>query len=112
MKTALILTSLLFVAACAGTMQTASISEAYKKYDDQEYKRTLELIARAENSKAMTPETKAELTFLKAKTYEGLGETDQAVTLYTYLKEQHEDSQYSYLADKQLEVLQKNNYSP
>ncbi len=103
MRNIFIFTCVLFITACASTIHTASISEAYKKYDAQEFKRTLELISIAENSKQTTPETKAELTFLKAKTYESMGETSKAVALYRYVKEQHANSQYSYLASKKLE---------
>jgi len=108
MRTLFILFSAIFISACAGVIQTASISEAYKKYDDQQYTRTLELISRAENAKSITDETKAELTFLKANTYESLGQTYKAVALYNYLEEQHTKSQYSYLASKKLEAMQNN----
>lgn len=95
-------TCVFFMTACASTIHTASISEAYKKYDAQEFKRTLELISMAENSKKTTLETKAELTYLKAKTYESMGETGKAVALYKYITEQHANSQYSYLSSKKL----------
>ena len=83
-------------------IQSASVSEAYKKYELQEFERTLELITRAENARVTTPEVKAELTYLKARTHEGLGEQEIANTLYGYLAEQHRDSQYGYLASKKL----------
>jgi hypothetical protein len=83
-------------------IQSASVSEAYKKYELQKFERTLELITRAENARATTPEVKAELTYLRARTYEGLGEQEIACTLYEYLAEQHRDSQYGYLASKKL----------
>ena len=99
----------LFMSACSGILQTASISEAYKKYESQQYRQTLTLIARAENAKSVAPETKAELTFLKAKTYEEIGQTDKAMALYFYLKEQHRGSQYSYLANQKLEKMKINS---
>ena len=42
----------LSIGACASLIQTASISEAYKHYERQQYDRTLELISQAENAKA------------------------------------------------------------
>ena len=102
MQKVLLLTLTLFVTACASTIQSASISEAYKKYKLQEFERTLELITRAENAKEPTPEMKAELTYLKAQTRESLGQQKLANTLYEYLVEKHKDSQYSYLASKKL----------
>jgi len=103
--TIIMLIGVLFVMACSSTIQTATISEAYKKYGAQKYSQTLALISRAEKAKTLTPEIKAELTFLKAKTYEGLGQTIKAKALYSYLKQEHKDSQYSYLANKKLEAL-------
>lgn len=102
MKKTLLLTLILFVSACANMIQSVSISDAYKKYERQEFERTLELITRAENTKETTPEMKAELTYLKAQTHESLGQHKIANTLYEYLVEEHKDSQYGYLASKKL----------
>lgn len=102
MKKVLLLALTLFVTACASTIQSASLSEAYKKYELQEFERTLELITRAENAKEPTPEMKAELTYLKAQTHESLGQQKIAHTLYEYLAEEHKGSQYGYLASNKL----------
>jgi len=98
----LLLVSTLFLASCSSMIQSASVSEAYKNYELQKFERTLELITRAENARATTPDVKAELTYLKARTHEGLGEQKIANALYEYLAEQHRDSQYGYLASKKL----------
>ena len=98
----LVLALTFFVTACAGMIQSASVSDAYKKYERQEFERTLELITRAENVKETTPEMKAELTYLKAQTHESLGQQEIANTLYEYLAERHKYSQYGYLASKKL----------
>ena len=103
-KKILLLALTLFVTACASTIQSASISEAYKKYELQQFEQTLELITRAENARETSPEMKAELTYLKAQTHEGLGQQKIANTLYEYLVKQHKDSQYGYLASKKLNV--------
>ncbi|MEH6516208.1 MAG: hypothetical protein V7742_05965 [Halioglobus sp.] len=92
----------LSLGACASLIQTASISEAYKHYEREQYDRTLELITQAENAEAMSAETKAELTYLKAMTYEALGEGETANTLYEYLVKKHSNSQYGYMAVKKL----------
>jgi hypothetical protein len=101
-KKTLVLVLTLFVTACASTIQSASISEAYKKYELQQFEKALELIIRAENSRETLPEMKAELTYLKAQTYESLGQQKIANALYEYLLIRHQDSQYSYLAIKKL----------
>ncbi len=58
----------------------------------------MELIIRSENVKETTSVMKAELTYLKAQTYEKLDQPEKSATLYEYLKGQHVDSQYGYLA--------------
>ena len=93
-----LLALILSLGACASLIQSTSITDAYKKYELQEFDRTLELITRAENAQETTPEMKAELTYLKAQTYESLGQQEVANTLYQYLVDQHKDSQYGYLA--------------
>lgn len=102
MKKVLLLALTLFLTACASTIQSASVSEAYKKYGLQEFERTLELITQAENAKETNPEMKAELTYLKAQAHASLGQQKIANTLYEYLVEEHKDSQYGYLASKKL----------
>ena len=104
MKQILIIGLVVLLAGCASTIQTASISKAYKNYEAQDYEEVLELISLAENAKETPAEMKAELTYLKAQTYEELGRLKKATTLYEYLKEQHASSQYGYLAIKKLEA--------
>ena len=94
------------ITACAGTLQTASISEAYKKYEKDDFKGTLELISRAENAREMFPDQKAEMAYLKALAYEELGEDDLAKALYLYIDEQHPGSQHAYLAREKLDRVQ------
>ena len=100
--TLLLLAATLSLGGCASLIQSASVSEAYKHYELQKYERTLELIIRAENADTMSDEMKAELTYLKAQTYERLGLYETAHTLYEYLAKEHGKTQYGYLAVKQL----------
>ena len=99
---AILLALTLSLGACTSLIQSTSVTDAYKKYELQEFERTLELITRAENVKEATPEMKAELTYLKAQTHESLGQQKIANTLYEYLVEEHKESQYGYLASKKL----------
>ena len=102
MKHIAIFSFLFLIAGCANTIQTASIVEAYKEFDAEDYEETLELITLAENANPTTQEMKAELTYLKAQTYEKLGNRKKSSTLYEYLKEEHADSQYGYFAIQKL----------
>lgn len=102
MKKIILASSLLFLAGCAGVIQMGSVSDAYKSYERQKYEKTLKLISQAESIRPTTRDLKAELTYLKAQTYEGMGDAEKAETLYEYLRDQHGDSQYGYLANERL----------
>ena len=102
MKKLFIPCSFILITGCANVLQTGSISDAYKKYETEDYEKTLQLITLARSINDISPELIAELTFLKAKTYEKMGQAETAETLLEYLKEQHNDSQYGYLAAKAL----------
>lgn len=98
----LLLAATLSLGACSNLIQTASISEAYKLYEREDYNRALELITQAEHADEMTAEMKAELTYLKAQTHDKLDQGKIATALYQYLADEHRNSQYGYLAKKQL----------
>ena len=97
-----LLVGTLLLGACSSLIQTASIAEAYKHYQRQHYDRTLVLIAQAENAKPVSAETKAELAYLKAMSYESLGDDETADSLYQYLAQEHNHSQYGVMAVKKL----------
>jgi len=100
----MLVTSLVFlVTGCANVLQTGSISEAYENYADKNYEETLKLITQAGSINTTGPELRAELTYLKAQTYDKLGLHETARNLYEYLRDQHDDSQYGYLAATWLE---------
>ena len=105
MKIAVLLSLAILLSGCATTLHTASVSEAHKKYEAQKYDDTLRLIRQAHSVKEASPETRAELTYLKAQTYEQMGHIETAKTLYEYLTEQHADSQYGHLANEKLGKL-------
>jgi tetratricopeptide (TPR) repeat protein len=109
MKTKLILMLVVMVIGCAGVLQTGILNDAYASYDVENYEEALEKIRLAENLNRMTPELMAELTYLKAQTYEQMGRKNAAVTLYQYLNEQHSGSQYGYFAAKKLTKIVTNS---
>lgn len=97
-KTIAILALSLSAVACTGTMHMASVSEAFKKYEKQDYEATLKLVAQAESTGKMSEAQEAQLIYLKALAYDGLGDTGTANTLFAYVAEQHPQSHYAYLA--------------
>lgn len=100
--TLLLLAATLSLGGCSSLIQSVSVSEAYKHYDHQKYERTLELITQAETADEISNDMKAELTYLKAQTYEKLGRHETAQTLYEYLANEHGKTQYGYIAAKTL----------
>lgn len=103
MKKVVLVGLILSLAGCASLAQTGSVSKAYETYERGRYAKTLKLITQAENFSTVTPELRAELTYLRAQTYRKLSQNEKAYTLFEYLKDQHKDSQYGYLAAKHLE---------
>ena len=103
----LILISLVILSVgCASTTRENSISLiglAYANFQDGNYENTLLHIIQVEQGGKITDEQKAELIFLKAQTYDEMGQRMKAEGLYEYLKEEHSSSQYGYLASKLLE---------
>jgi len=102
MKKVILITLATLAIGCASQVQKGSIQLAYSNFDDRDYEDTLKYISQAESSRQTTPELKAELTYLKAQTYEKMGDYDKANSIYEYLSEQHKESQYGYLAAKRL----------
>ena len=86
------------LAGSASTIQTASISEAYRAYERGRFEKTLELIHRAENAHTVSDVQRAELVYLQAQAHEGLGHDEIAATLYAFIEAQHPDTRYAWLA--------------
>lgn len=98
-KIALIGFATLSLTACAGLMQNSSLAEAHKQYAKGNYSRTLRLIVEAEAVHPLTEVRRAEAAYLKARSYEAMGRLEEARLLYRYLRDQHPESEYTYLAE-------------
>jgi len=103
MKKIIILIMSIFIVGCSSMVQKGAISLAYSNFEGRDYEDTLRYISQAENERQPSVELKAELTYLKAQTYEKMGEYRKAKSLYEYLKNEHRSSQYGYLASQRLE---------
>lgn len=105
MKKLIVTSIFIAITGCSSMAQKGAIQLAYSNFEDRDYSDTLMYISRAENEKSVNPELKAELTYLKAQTYEKMGQYEKAKSLYQYLSEQHKKSQYGYLAAKRLKEI-------
>ena len=92
----LALSAISLVAACASQRTDRQI--AYGNFEDGDYADTIAWIRRAESRGDVTPEVRAELTYLEARSLERMGERDEARELYNYLAERHPESKFGYLA--------------
>ena len=89
------------VAGCAS--QRANKHIAYGNFEDGDYADAIAWIRRAESRGEVSAETRAELTYLEARSLEEMGERDSSEALYAYLAERHPESKYGYLARGKLE---------
>ena len=127
MKKLIILLISIFTIGCSTIIKKDPMDLAYSNYKDKDYEDTLMYINKAEHElqthkknffptfevmmsinkeeQKLQPnnELKAELIYLKAQTYEKMGDYTKAKTLYEYLKNEHRSSQYGYLASQRLE---------
>jgi len=88
------------VAACASQRTDKAI--AYRNFEVGDYAETVEWIRRVESRGNVPPETKAELTYLEARSLEEMGEYDSSQDLYSYLIEQHPTSKFAYRSRSKL----------
>ncbi len=105
MKKLTIIAFTLLLTACSSQVQQGSIQQAYSNFEDRDYEDTLMYINQAETIKSTTPDMHAELTYLKAKTFQKMGRYEEEEALYKYLLEQYPRTQYGYLAKEQLDKI-------
>jgi outer membrane protein assembly factor BamD (BamD/ComL family) len=89
---------------CA-TAQRGTMIQARSNLDEGNYKEALGKLADAEKMVAPTPELQAEIVYLRAEAYEGLGRKDEAVGALKYLVDKFPDSSYAYQAKERLRKL-------
>lgn len=105
MKKIVLIGLTLLMVGCSSYAQRGAVQLAYSNFNDQDYEDTLAYISQAEHARQMSPELKAELIYLKAQTYEKMGEYTKAKSLYLYLSNEHKLSQYGYLASERLKQI-------
>jgi len=90
-----------------GITQRGAITRAYSAIGEGRYDAALARLSEAEGYLEPTPELRAEITFLRARSYEGLQRTSDAVALYRYLVATFPESSYGYQARERLKQLEK-----
>lgn len=90
---------------CA-TAQRGTMIQARAELDAGGYKEALAKLADAEKMVAPTPELQAEIVYLRAECYEGLGRKPEAVGALKYVVAKFPDSSYAYQAREKLQKLE------
>jgi outer membrane protein assembly factor BamD (BamD/ComL family) len=96
------------VALCNGCTlsREVSIIRAYNALEQGNYEAALTRLSAAERYASLSDELKAEVAFLRARSYEGLQDMPEAIGLYRYLVAVFPDSPYSWAAKEKLRQLE------
>ena len=113
MKRITLLVALLACALGGCTIaQRGGIDLAYRAYNKKDYATALRKLAEAEKFRETSPALKAEIAYLRAKSYEGLGNTAEAIGCYRYVATQFPDSQYAFMAKEKVKELEQRPPAP
>jgi tetratricopeptide (TPR) repeat protein len=85
---------------------------ALSKISKGEYERALKELSYAEKYKEPTPDLRAEILYLRAICYEGLGRYDDAIGILKYLIDKFPDSSYAYQAKERLRGIERKRIKP
>jgi outer membrane protein assembly factor BamD (BamD/ComL family) len=83
-----------------------SLRRAYHAMESGNYEAALSRLSAAERYAGASSELKAEIAFLRAKSYEGLQDVPEAVGLYRYLVAAFPDSPYAWAAREKLQMFE------
>jgi tetratricopeptide (TPR) repeat protein len=92
---------------CATTIQKGALIRARSGISDGKYEFALKRLSEAESYADTTPELKAEIIYLRAICYEGLGRHDDARGALKYLVDRLPDSSYAYQAKEKLRTIER-----
>ena len=92
---------------CATTLQKGAMDVAYSRISKGQYERALQELSYAEGYKEPTPDLRAEIFYLKAICYEGLGRYNDAIGLLKYVIDKFPDSSYAYQAKERLRGIER-----
>ena len=97
-----VLICVMALAGCA-TAQRGAMTTARSSINRGKYVSALEALGRAEGYVEPTPGLKAEISFLRAICYEGLGRHNDARGALEYIVDRFPDSSYAYQAKARLQ---------
>ncbi|MBI4524996.1 MAG: tetratricopeptide repeat protein [Deltaproteobacteria bacterium] len=97
--------ALVVCAACV-MAQNGPLSRAQRALEEGDYKEALTHLLAAERYTEPTQDQKAEIIFLRARSYEGLKDSPEAIRLYRHLISTFPDSSYASAAREKLKKLE------
>ena len=90
--------ALVVLTGCTSLLKTAALIDVHESFDEQNYTETLAHIRKAEYLSDLDPLLLAELIYIKARSFEAMGQEDESIALYSHLVSVYKSSQYSSLA--------------
>ena len=95
---------MLFLVCVTGcvTAQSGAMMRARAGLNDKRYVFTLHRLAEAEAYHELTPELKAEISYMKGMCYQGLSRTDEARAMFHYTAEQFPTTEFAYMSRQKL----------
>lgn len=95
---------IVILAGCDGLAQRGALQFAYTDIKTGKYESALKNLSDAESYKKPTPELEAEMLYLKAVCYSGMGRHEEAIGLLVYIIDKFPDSSYAYQAKAKLVI--------
>ena len=93
-----VISLLLSLTGCAKLITVDNLENAHESFNERSYDDALVHIRKAEHFNKLNAEIRAELIYIKARSYEALGYERESNALYQHLISEHKTSQYSSLA--------------
>ena len=94
--------------SCVSMAQRGAVGLAYQAYKKGDYVTALRKLSEAESYHSdMSNERHAEISFLKGRCVEGMGNRAEAASLYEYVIKTYPDTEYAARAKGRLEELRK-----
>ena len=87
-------------------MQRGSMLRAYTAIGEERYNDALARLSEAEKYEEPTPALRAEIVFLRARSYEGLNSLSDAAGLYHYIIDNFPESTFAYQAKERLKNIE------
>lgn len=95
--------------ACGSMAKNGAQSRAFNNYQEGEYQDTIDIVERALRSYEYSDEDKARLLYLKALSYDRLGDSKTAFVTLTYIVFKFPETEFGFRANAEIKTLELSN---